>query len=86
MSFDIDNNKIKDCDVSQISPDFNGSDNEEIPITAVNEDTERDNIATQINTVFDDPTDDYLAADLTSILNQRYLSGILELKVAYSND
>ena len=74
-----------DLDASQTSPDFNELDNEESPIAAVNEGTEHDNITTQVNTVFDDSTDDYLAAELKSILNHRYLSGILELKVAYSN-
>ena len=69
--------KLGRLDVLQTSPDFIELDNEESPITAVNEGTERDNIASQINTVFDDPTDDYLAAELTSILNHRYFSSIL---------
>ena len=35
--------------------------------------------------MFDDPTDNYLAAELKYILNHRYLSGIFELKVTYSS-
>ena len=43
-----------------------------------------DTFATQINTQLDDK-DDILAAELESIVDHRYLSGILELQVLYTN-
>ena len=64
-AFHVVSQTQEDFDVPQTSPDFIGLDNEESPITAVNEGTERDNIASQVNTVFDDPTDDCLATELT---------------------
>jgi hypothetical protein len=60
------------------------SDEEDNPITASIKGSEKDDIATHVNTVFDQG-DDYLAAELHSITNHRCLSGVLEFKVEYSN-
>ena len=67
----------EDFDTSQTSPDFIELDNEESPIIAVNKGTDRDNIVSQVNNVFDNPNDDYLAAEIRLILNHRYFSSIL---------
>ena len=44
----------------------------------------QDDIDSHVNAVFD-RGDDYLAAELTSITDHRYLSGVLEFNVEYSN-
>ena len=44
-----------------------------------------DDIASQINNQLDE-TDDVLSAELHSIVNHRYLSGIMELQVKYTNE
>ena len=46
--------------------------------------SEQDDVATHVNTVFGQG-EDYLAAELHSITDHRYLTGILELRVEYSN-
>ena len=60
------------------------SDEEDNPITTSIKGPEKDDIATHVNTVFDQG-DDYLAAELHSITNHRCLAGVLEFKVEYSN-
>ena len=60
------------------------SDDEDSPITTSIRGSEHDAVATHVNTVFDQG-DDYLAAELHYITDHRYLAGILEFKVEYSN-
>ena len=45
---------------------------------------EHDEIATQLNLVFDE-SDDYISAETESIINHRYTAGILEVHTEYSN-
>ena len=50
----------------------------------VDEGTDLDAMAAHINAQFDE-TDDVLSAELDSIVDHRYLSGIIELRVKYTN-
>ena len=43
-----------------------------------------DPVVTHVKTVFD-KSDNYLAAEILSILDHQYKGGILEMKVEYSN-
>ena len=54
------------------------SDEVDNPITTSITGPEKDDIATHVNTVFDQG-DDYLAAELHSITNHRCLAGVIEL-------
>ena len=45
---------------------------------------EHDEVAAQLNTVFDE-SDDYLSAEIVSLLNHRYTAGILKFQTEYSN-
>ena len=62
------------CDISDI---------EDSPIATSITNSEQNNIATHVNTVFD-YSDDYLEAELQSIADGRYLSGVLDIQVEYS--
>ena len=53
-------------------------------IAASATDIDHDDVVTQINTIFDEK-DDYLAAELVAITDNRITTGILELLVEYSN-
>ena len=55
------------------------------PIASNINDTEYDNVVSQLNTVFDE-CDDYLAAELQSISDHRFTTGVLELQVIYTDD
>ena len=45
---------------------------------------EHDEVAVQLNTVFDE-SDDYLSAEIESLLNDRFAASILEFQTEYSN-
>ena len=61
-----------------IKDSYADSDNEESPITMSSDEPQFDEIAKQLNNVFDD-TDDYLSAELKAIIDHRSSNGILKL-------
>jgi len=72
--------------VSQTQPeveDVDSDDEDSDPLSGRSSDKEATSIATDVNIVFD-PDDDFAEEELDSILDHRFLSGILELQVQYS--
>ena len=73
--------------VSQTQPDDEVqplSDDDGINEVMLEEGTNLDDMAAHINGQLDE-TDDVLSAELHSIVDHRYLSGIIELQVKYTN-
>ena len=64
--------------------DVDSDDEEPDPIDIRNEEADYDEIASNVNNFFDD-SDDYLSAELKSITDHRYLNGILEFEVQYTD-
>ena len=62
----------------------NLSDDEDSHIITSIRDSEQNDIATHINTIFDQ-VDDYLAVEIHDITDHRYLSGVLEFQVERSD-
>ena len=60
------------------------SEHEEIPIISDKLVQDHGDVAAQLNKSFDE-SDDYLSAEIVSLLNHRYAAGILEFQTEYSN-
>ena len=69
-------------DLTPVNENYN---KEKIPIISDNMGPEHDKVASQLSLVFDE-VDDYLSAEILSLLNQRNATGILEFKIEYSNE
>ena len=61
------------------APFYDDSNDEESPIISDDTGQEHDEVAAQLNKAFDE-SDDYISAKIVSLLNHRYVAGILEFQ------
>ena len=69
---------------TEIKDSYEGSDDEESPISIISDAPQFDKISRQLNNIFDD-TDDYLSVELKSIIDLSFSNDVLEFKVEYTN-